>query len=242
MKPVILLDAGPLGLLSNPNRKGQTVACRKWLQALVAAARRVIVPEIADYEVRRELLRANKAKGVARLDALAGLLEYLPLTTAAMRGAAELWAHARQQGQSFQGRARRASEGCQFPRFRKRMLASFPTSAWPEFRGLSPGHALPAYGSDRWSVRGLSGGLPGRKGGRLLRRRLLMALQPLPRRLDTDPLQHVLPADEVENPLHTDQLQKPPLGDEVQDALLADEIQKAGAIQPDLFEGAVTHR
>ena len=44
MNPVVFLDAGPLGLLSNPNRKGQTVACRKWLQALVAAGRRVIVP------------------------------------------------------------------------------------------------------------------------------------------------------------------------------------------------------
>jgi predicted nucleic acid-binding protein len=103
VNPVILLDAGPLGLLSNPNRKGQTVACRKWLLALVAAARRVIVPEIADYEVRRELLRANKAKGVAKLDALAGQLEYLPLTTAAMRRAAELWALARQQGQPTAG-------------------------------------------------------------------------------------------------------------------------------------------
>ncbi len=59
---------------------------------------RVIVPEIADYEVRRELLRANKASGLARLDALARLLEYLPLTTAAMRQAAVFWAQARQQG------------------------------------------------------------------------------------------------------------------------------------------------
>ena len=58
----------------------------------------VLIPEIADYEVRRELLRANKARGLARLDALAGLLEYLPLTTAAMRQAAVFWAQARQQG------------------------------------------------------------------------------------------------------------------------------------------------
>jgi predicted nucleic acid-binding protein len=59
---------------------------------------RVIVPEIADYELRRELLRAKKEKGLARLDALASRLEYLPLTTAAMRHAATLWAQARQQG------------------------------------------------------------------------------------------------------------------------------------------------
>jgi hypothetical protein len=52
---------------------------------LVAGGARVVVPEIADYEVRRELLRAGKSKGVAQLDALSQLLEYLPITTAAMR-------------------------------------------------------------------------------------------------------------------------------------------------------------
>jgi len=36
---------------------------------------------------------------LARLDALVGLLEYLPLTTVAMRQAALFWAQARQQGQ-----------------------------------------------------------------------------------------------------------------------------------------------
>ncbi|HBL13267.1 MAG TPA: nuclease [Cyanobacteria bacterium UBA11162] len=64
---------------------------------------RVIIPEIADYEVRRELLRANKTKGIARLDNLAKFLEYLPLTTIAMRQAAQLWAQARQQGQPTAG-------------------------------------------------------------------------------------------------------------------------------------------
>jgi predicted nucleic acid-binding protein len=61
------------------------------------------MPEIADYEVRRELLRANKIKGVNRLDALGKFLEYLPLTTVAMRQAAKLWAQARQQGQPTAG-------------------------------------------------------------------------------------------------------------------------------------------
>jgi hypothetical protein len=60
VNPVVLLDAGPLGLLSNPNRRGQTVACRRWLQALIAAGRKILVPEIADYEVRRELLRSRQ--------------------------------------------------------------------------------------------------------------------------------------------------------------------------------------
>jgi predicted nucleic acid-binding protein len=63
----------------------------------------MIIPEISDYEVRRELLRANKNKGIARLDDLAQLIEYLPLTTIAMRQAAQLWAQARQQGQPTAG-------------------------------------------------------------------------------------------------------------------------------------------
>lgn len=99
MSQVVVLDTGPLGLVTNPRRSPQSVACAQWLQALVAHGLRVIVPEIADYEVRRELLRANKESGLARLDALASRLEYLPLTTAAMRQAAVFWAQARQHGQ-----------------------------------------------------------------------------------------------------------------------------------------------
>jgi len=96
---VILLDAGPVGLVTNPKRSSQSLACAQWLQLVVGSGTRVILPEIADYEVRRELLRANKMKGIANLDALADLLEYLPLTTTAMRQAALFWAQARQQGQ-----------------------------------------------------------------------------------------------------------------------------------------------
>ncbi|QLE59340.1 type II toxin-antitoxin system VapC family toxin [Nostoc sp. TCL26-01] len=65
----------------------------------MASDYRVIIPEIADYEVRRELLRANKIRGIARLDELKQFLDYLPITTAAMLQAAIFWAQARQQGQ-----------------------------------------------------------------------------------------------------------------------------------------------
>ena len=58
----------------------------------------IIVPEIADYEVRRELIRARKFPGIARLDALIKNAAYLAITTAAMRLAAEFWAEARQRG------------------------------------------------------------------------------------------------------------------------------------------------
>jgi predicted nucleic acid-binding protein len=61
------------------------------------------VPEITDYEVRRELIRAGKRGSIRRLDALAQATEYQPITTAVMRLAAELWAQARQQGRPTAG-------------------------------------------------------------------------------------------------------------------------------------------
>ena len=73
------------------------------MRALVAGVAqrgvRMVIPEIADYEIRRELRRANKTAGLAQLDALARVIEYRPITTSAMRRAAEFWALARQQGQ-----------------------------------------------------------------------------------------------------------------------------------------------
>ena len=56
VKPVVLLDAGPLGLLAHTRPLPQPLACRQWVAGLAAANRRVLVPEIADYEVRRELV------------------------------------------------------------------------------------------------------------------------------------------------------------------------------------------
>ena len=69
-----------------------------WVNDLLAAAYRLIIPEIADYEVRRELLRTNLHRSVARLDMLKRTLEYLPLTTDTMLHAAAFWAQARQTG------------------------------------------------------------------------------------------------------------------------------------------------
>jgi predicted nucleic acid-binding protein len=100
---VIFLDAGPLGLLANPNLTQKTRACRQWITALVSAGRRILVPEITDYEVRRELLRLNATASISQLNKLILQLEYLPLNTPAMRLAAELWAQARQQGQPTAG-------------------------------------------------------------------------------------------------------------------------------------------
>jgi predicted nucleic acid-binding protein len=94
----VLLDAGPLGLVTNPNASPEYFACSSWLESLLVRGVRAGVPEIPDYEVRRELLRARKSRGLERLDLLEGRLHYFPITTAVMLQAAEFWARARQQG------------------------------------------------------------------------------------------------------------------------------------------------
>jgi len=82
---VIVLDTGPLGMVSNPKSSPTNDACQRWLEDQVARGIRVLVPEIADYEVRRELLRAGKTTGIARLDralalaAIAAVADAVPI-------------------------------------------------------------------------------------------------------------------------------------------------------------------
>ena len=57
MADIVFLDAGPLGMVSHPRPANEIVA---WLARLLGSGTRVLVPEIAGYEVRRELLRAGK--------------------------------------------------------------------------------------------------------------------------------------------------------------------------------------
>jgi len=69
---------------------------------MLVGGARLALPEIAHYEVRRELVRLNAVSSLHRLDQLvsggAGM-EYLPLTTDIIKRAAEHWARVRQTGQ-----------------------------------------------------------------------------------------------------------------------------------------------
>src|SRR5438067_763100 len=100
---VVVLDSGPLSLLAAPLRVSGAGSCRQWASTLLAAGHRIVIPEIADYETRRELLRARKTASINRLNGLPGQFLYLALTTPVMRRAAELWAFARQTGQPTAG-------------------------------------------------------------------------------------------------------------------------------------------
>jgi hypothetical protein len=63
----VLLDSGPLGLASSPARTAGALECQAWLATLQQSGIPVYLPELADFEVRRELLRAGKTASVARL-------------------------------------------------------------------------------------------------------------------------------------------------------------------------------
>jgi predicted nucleic acid-binding protein len=92
---LVFLDASPLGILAHPRPRPEV---KRWLYGLLNRGVLVGMPEIADYEVRRELIRSKKKRSVQRLDELKKLMQYVPISTVAMLKAAELWAEARTQG------------------------------------------------------------------------------------------------------------------------------------------------
>lgn len=99
MTATVLLDAGPLGLVTNTNpRNPEAVQCAQWLQSMLSSGIRVCIPEVSDYEVRRSLIKIDSKKSINKLDLLNSVLDYQPITTLAMHQAAEFWARARKQG------------------------------------------------------------------------------------------------------------------------------------------------
>jgi predicted nucleic acid-binding protein len=101
MNQMVLLDTGVLGNVTNPKAKNSNnVNCLNWLISLPSREYEVAIPEISDYELRRELLRANKFNGIRQLDLLKAQFTYLPITTPTVLLAAKLWAEVRQSGQA----------------------------------------------------------------------------------------------------------------------------------------------
>lgn len=94
----MVLDSGPTGRLTNPRASEENENCRRWLIRLAEAGVTVVLPEIVDYELRRELLRGERSQALDRLDKLKEHLHFVPLDSPTMLLAAQLWAEARQRG------------------------------------------------------------------------------------------------------------------------------------------------
>jgi predicted nucleic acid-binding protein len=95
---LVFLDSKPLGMVANPGRNPDARRCAQWARSLLGAGVHVFVPEICDYEVRRELIRVGATSSLSRLDRLKIGFDYAPITTDIMLKAAELWAAARNAG------------------------------------------------------------------------------------------------------------------------------------------------
>ena len=95
MNRVVVLDSGPLGMIAHPQISPNVEV---WLTTLDDAGAMIAIPEIADYEVRREFLLGGRTKSLARLDFYKVLFGYVHLTPDTMLLAADLWAQVRKQG------------------------------------------------------------------------------------------------------------------------------------------------
>lgn len=91
----IVLDTGPLGRIAHPQPNSEIVS---WLEGKLDSSAMVFIPEIADYELRRNFLLEGLKASVRRLDQLRDILVYIPISSSAMREAADFWAMARKQG------------------------------------------------------------------------------------------------------------------------------------------------
>lgn len=99
---IVFVDTGVLGLLANPNKKGEAADCEQWLLGLLSKGVSVLTSDICDYEVRRNLIlesfRKPNINSVTSLNELKDLISFLPISNEVMIRAASLWAEARIQG------------------------------------------------------------------------------------------------------------------------------------------------
>lgn len=100
MRLGIFLDTGPLSVITNPKKSHQTAEMLAWSVEHLRRGAHFIVPAIADYEVRRELIRLDRPASVAALDRWNEVVpeRYIELTDATLKRAAHLWAQVRNCG------------------------------------------------------------------------------------------------------------------------------------------------
>ena len=97
MARIILLDAGVIGLLVSDPSLPTVADGVAWLYALDPSIE-VTFPDVAVFEVRRELIRVGASRKLARLAGLLARSDRAGVTEAAWIKAAEFWATVRRAG------------------------------------------------------------------------------------------------------------------------------------------------
>lgn len=99
---IVVLDTGPLGLITNANKKNpEAVQAKEWIKYLLRNRASIYVSEIAYYESRRKHIHLKNKEGIERLDDFINSpgIGYAPITTEIIVKASELWGWARLTGQ-----------------------------------------------------------------------------------------------------------------------------------------------
>jgi predicted nucleic acid-binding protein len=99
MTHLLVLDSSVVGAITNPKQTSPIIRdCQIWFRRSLERQSIFVLPEIADYEIRRELLRGKKINGIKKLDELKSAIYYYPIDSEIMLTAAQLWAESRQRG------------------------------------------------------------------------------------------------------------------------------------------------
>jgi hypothetical protein len=101
VKRIVLLDESPLAAITHPSSKGDAGVAKTWYAELRAAGITVRVPQIADYELRRQLILKNFLSSIALLNQVirqtGGLV---PIKEKTFQHAAKLWAQRRKNNEA----------------------------------------------------------------------------------------------------------------------------------------------
>ena len=98
MTKLVILDSGPLGIACNALKSNTGAACNTWIRRLRRSGINVAISSLSDFEVRRELVRANRVKSINVLERVIRESIYLPVTQEVIAQAAVYWAESRNLG------------------------------------------------------------------------------------------------------------------------------------------------
>ena len=98
MARYLVLDTGPLGLATKRPDRPDTIACVARLERLIVAGWSLVLPEIADYELRRQLILNGNDAGVRRLNLFGQAVRFEWIDRLTLRRAAQFWADVRRDG------------------------------------------------------------------------------------------------------------------------------------------------
>ena len=98
MPHIVLLDAGVIGLACPASRTPIVDGFQQWVDGLLAQGVDIVIPDVARYEVLRELVRLRAWRRRHRLDNFCSQFLIGPVTAEAWEKAAEFWAIVRQAG------------------------------------------------------------------------------------------------------------------------------------------------